>query len=150
MSNMKLEHINYMWEIMVTICSNFWTKSAVSTLYAIYTFFFGITLVAASKALLALIIIDFVTAVFAVKKTGQEISSAKIFRTPLKILIYFMLVSAAHLMETVSPILGFLDETMLGFLALTELISILENTGKMGYAVPQKLLNKLHELRDDK
>ena len=150
MSNMKLEHIDYMWGIMVTIYSNFWTKTLISTLYALYTFFFGVTLVAASKALLALIIIDFCTAFFAVKKSGEVISSAKVFRTPLKILVYFMLVSAAHLMETASPLLGFLDETMLGFLALTELISILENTGKMGYVVPQKMLNRLRELRDDK
>lgn len=147
---MKLESIQYIGSLFAATCEHFWTKCVTSFFFSYYIFFFDVHLLEASKALLILIIVDFVTAFFAAKKSGDEIKSSKIFRTPIKILIYFMLVSVAHMMEVVSPVLSILDETMMGFLALTELISILENTGRMGFAVPQKLLNKLHELRDQK
>lgn len=147
---MKLESVQYIASLFVSTCEHFWTKCIASFFFSYYVFFFDVHLIEASKALLVLIIVDFLTAFFAAKKSGEEIKSSKIFRTPLKILIYFMLVSVAHLMEVVSPLLSILDETMMGFLALTELISILENTGRMGFAVPKKLLNKLQELRDEK
>ncbi len=75
----------------------------------------------------------------------MEIKSAKILRTALKTVVYFMMVSAAYLTETAG--LGFLplDETIIGFLAATELISLIENTANMGFAIPKKLLNKLKE-----
>lgn len=145
---MKLESVQYIAALFASTCEHFWTKCITSFFFSYYIFSFDVHLIEASKALLMLIIVDFFTAFFAAKKSGEEIKSSKIFRTPLKILIYFMLVSVAHLMEVVSPLLSILDETMMGFLALTELISILENTGRMGFAVPKKLLNKLQELRD--
>jgi toxin secretion/phage lysis holin len=147
---MKLESVQYIVTLFASTCENFWTKCITSFIFSYYVFFFDVHLIEASKALLVLIIVDFFTALFAAKKSGEEIKSSKIFRTPLKILIYFMLVSVSNLMETVTPILSIIDETMMTFLALTELISIIENTGRMGFAIPQKLLNKLHELRDEK
>lgn len=147
---MKMESMQYIGSLIATTCEDFWTKCLTSFLLSYYVFFFDIHLIEAAKALLVLIIVDFFTATLAAKKTGEEIKSSRIFRTPIKILVYFMLVSVAHLMETVTPVLSILDETMMSFLALTELISILENTGRMGYAIPQKLLNKLHELRNEK
>lgn len=149
-SYMKMESIQYIGALFTATCEHFWTKCVTSFFFSYYIFFFDVHLVEASKALLLLIIFDFFTAFFAAKKSGEEIKSSKIFRTPIKILIYFMLVSVAHLMEVVSPLLSILDETMMGFLALTELISIIENTGRMGFAVPQRMLNKLKELRNDK
>lgn len=145
-----MESMQYIGSLIATTCEDFWTKCLTSFLLSYYVFFFDIHLIEAAKALLVLIIVDFFTATLAAKKTGEEIKSSRIFRTPIKILVYFMLVSVAHLMETVTPVLSILDETMMSFLALTELISILENTGRMGYAIPQKLLNKLHELRNEK
>lgn len=147
---MKMESMQYIGSLIATTCEDFWTKCLTSFLLSYYVFFFDIHLIEAAKALLVLIVVDFFTATLAAKKTGEEIKSSRIFRTPIKILVYFMLVSVAHLMETVTPVLSILDETMMSFLALTELISILENTGRMGYAIPQKLLNKLHELRNEK
>jgi phage-related holin len=75
--------------------------------------------------------------------TGETISSAKVFRSAIKTMIYVMFISAAHLMEMTTPILSFADELVLSFLAVTELISILENVGKMGFAVPKRFLNTL-------
>lgn len=101
-------------------------------------------------ALLLLIIFDAITAIAVAYKTGKEIKSSKILRTAIKIAVYFLLISSGKLAETSAPILTIIDETILGFLAITELISILENAGKMGYAIPQRLLNKLQEIQKEK
>ncbi len=62
-----------------------------------------------------------------------------------------MLITTARLSEYSLPdVIGYLDETIIAFLCLTELISVLENTGKMGYAIPAQLLNKLKSWRDEK
>lgn len=98
--------------------------------------------------LAVLIGFDLCTAVMAAHKTGLVIESRKMLKTTVKLLVYAMMVSGAHLTESIVPGATFLDTTAISFLAITELISILENIGKMGYAIPNKLLNKLSEIRD--
>lgn len=101
------------------------------------------------QALLVLIVIDFVTGISAAKVSREEIKSKKAVKSAFKVAIYGLLVSAAHLTETIAPGTTFMAETMITFLAVTELISVIENAGRLGFAVPQKLLNKLHELRGE-
>lgn len=68
-----------------------------------------------------------------------------------KVAAYFTLISAGNLAEHgTQNYIPFLDETIIGFLCATELLSILENTGRMGYAVPQKLINKLSQYKNSK
>lgn len=117
-------------------------------------FLFDTMLQEALLALMILIVFDFITALGAVYKTKDiSIESAKVYRTALKATIYYILISSAHLAEIGIGInafpLNFFDETIIGFLAVTEFISILENTSKMGYSIPKKLLNKLNEYHDD-
>ena len=101
-------------------------------------------------AIMVLIIADFVTGYASAKFTKQEITSAKIFHSAIKIIIYFTFIASATMTETAVPTVGaFCDETVIAFLAFTELISITENIGKLGFAVPKKWLNKLQELRDN-
>jgi len=126
-------------------------KSVGAVLYTIGTFFFDINLEMGLIALFVLIIFDFLTAIGNAYHKKIEIESRKILVTAVKIVIYFGLIASANITEhAVNITESFLDETVLAFLALTELISILENTGKLGFAIPKKLLNKLEELRDDK
>ncbi len=101
------------------------------------------------RSLFILIIIDFITGIISAYVAGEVIKSRSAIRSAYKTAIYGMLVSAAHLTEQVTPFQTFIEETVVTFLALTELISILENTGKMGFAIPKKLLSKLHKLRDE-
>ena len=62
-----------------------------------------------------------------------------------------MLITTARIAEFSLPeVIRYLDDTIIAFLTLTELISIIENTGKMGYAIPKKLLLKLKSIRDEK
>jgi toxin secretion/phage lysis holin len=93
---------------------------------------------------------DCLTAIWAAYKSGETIKSAKIFRTPVKIVIYFGLIYFARITEYGLPeLLTILDETVIAFCVVTELISIMENVNKMGYPVPTKLLSKLINVRDN-
>jgi len=125
-------------------------KIIMTILYTTFSFLFDATQHAGLIALLLLIIADFITAVSAAYKNHVPIKSGKVFITAVKVLIYFTLIACAHLVEKAVPLFSILDETILAFLAVTELISILENAGKMGYAIPKKLLRQLEEFRDDK
>jgi len=114
-------------------------------------FLFDGILVQAMVSLFVLVIFDAITAMATAYKNKVAVTSRKMFRTPLKLAVYFLLISSSNIAENALPaIIHILDETILAFLVLTELISIIENIGKMGYAVPMKLLNRLHEIRDTK
>lgn len=147
---MKIENIKQVAQTFSSVCSNFAFKCVASASYIFYAFIFNPQHEAAMIAVLILIIFDFITGISAAKFTGEEIKSSKIFRSALKVAIYFMLISAGHLTQKAVGLDFFLEETILAFLAATELISILENTGRLGFAIPQKLLNKLEAFRDNK
>lgn len=100
-------------------------------------------------ALMFLAIIDFITGVASAKVSGDIISSPKMFRGATKFIVYILFISAAHLSETIIPGSTYFENIIISFLALTEFISIIENIGKMGFAVPQQLLNKLQKYRDE-
>lgn len=139
---MGIEHLNYLATIFSKIVSKFWGKLILSV-SLIPVFFFDPLLKDGLIALLALTIIDFISGVIAAKKTKEQIKSAKIFNTVIKISVYFTLIAAGHL--TMKAGFHFLpiEGIILTFLAVTELVSLIENFGKLGYAVPKKLLNQL-------
>lgn len=138
----NLSYITYLWHKALAY---FEAKAFVAGVIAIATFLFDPLQKEAMLALLLLIILDFVFGVSAAKKTGEEIKSAKILRSALKLTIYFSLIAASRVSEFALPYFGFLDETVTGFLVATELVSILENVGRLGYAIPKQLLNKLND-----
>lgn len=146
---MGLENLYYFFALLQKLLHHFWLKVVVSAAL-LPVFFFDPALKEALIALALLIAIDFVTGVATAKKTGEQIKSAKIFRTALKYAVYFTLIAAGRL--TVLAGLPFIpaDAIILTFLAVTELVSIIENAGRSGYAVPQRLLNQLREYRDKK
>lgn len=98
-----------------------------------------------------LVVFDFFTGIGAAYKVGEPIESRKCFKSALKLVLYLLLVAAGGMVDGVVPGTYLVAQnTVLAFLAITEFISILENTGRMGYAVPQKLLNRLVEFREAK
>lgn len=101
------------------------------------------------QSLMVLVVIDFITGISSAWVSKEQIKSKSAVRTAFKIAVYGLLISAAHVTELVVPGNIFIEEAVASFLALTELISIIENVGKMGFAIPKKLLNQLHKLRDE-
>lgn len=132
------------------IVTNFWIKITGALTFVSYNFFFDSLHTEALMALFFLIIMDFIFGIVAAYKTGTEIKSARFLRSAMKMVVYFSMVSAGFLAETAG--LGFLplDETIIIFLAGTELVSLIENSANMGFAVPKKLLNKLKKFTSTK
>lgn len=117
---------------------------------SILSFLFNGLLREAMIALFVLMMFDFVTGIMAVRRSPTEkIESRKLWVTAGKMAVYFLLISSGNLAEHgTHAVFPYIDETIISFLAVTELLSILENAGRMGYAVPKKLIEKLSKYRD--
>lgn len=100
-----------------------------------------------------LTIMDFITAIMREYKLKHPIQSRKIVKTAVKLFVYGIMISSSYITEVVIGIKAFnvpITEIMAIFIAVTELVSILENVGDMGYVVPKKLLGRLKDFRDTK
>ncbi|GAB4141565.1 MAG: hypothetical protein Fur0024_3740 [Patescibacteria group bacterium] len=60
-----------------------------------------------------------------------------------KILVYFILLSASFVAQKLNENLKFVVESIVLFLASSELLSILKNAGKLGVEIPTWILEKL-------
>ncbi|MCK5018420.1 MAG: phage holin family protein [Candidatus Peribacteraceae bacterium] len=129
--------------------SNLYIKFTAGVSFSFVSFLFDSLQREALIALLVLIVFDFFSALLVSYKLGEAIHSSKVFRTALKTTVYFVLISAGFLVEKAIPI-GMIDDIIIGFLAVTELISIMENAAKAGYSTPKGLLNTLRDYNKKK
>lgn len=100
-------------------------------------------------AVLMLMIIDTCFGLMATYHEGQAITSRRFSRVVQKGVVYFMAISAGYFADLT---IGWqmIQATMIGFIGVTEFISILENMGRLGYATPKKLLNQLQDFKSQK
>lgn len=100
-------------------------------------------------AVAMLMIIDTLFGVMATYYEGQAITSRRFSRVVQKGFVYFMAISAGYFTDLT---IGWqvVQSTMIGFIAVTEFISILENMSRMGYQTPKKLLNQLENFKSEK
>lgn len=119
-----------------------------SFLLPTFSFLFGMGNQNIVYGLLALIVFDFITGVCAAKHIGHPIQSRNAVKSAYKVAVYGLLISAGHITEVILPGMTYIEQAVTSFLAVTELISIIENAGKLGFAVPQRLLNQLQKWRD--
>ncbi len=140
---------NYTYELLEALGRYFPAKLLVSGFATTFAYLFGSENLGIMTGLLALLLIDFCTGIMAAYVTGNPITSRRAFKSAFKTTAYGLLAASAHITETIIPGSTMLDELVIAFLAVTELISILENTGKMGYAIPKKMLYRLEEFRND-
>ena len=147
--SMKEENMEYILVLFEKIITGFDVKIMLGLVWSALVYLFGTGQSEAIIALFFLILVDWVFGLAAAKKTGQEITSAKFIRTPIKMGVYFTLIACAHVSEYGVPMMaGFLDETMTAGLIITELLSVFEKSGKLGFVIPKRLLNQLEEFRD--
>lgn len=132
------------------LAEHFFIKLAGSMIITIGAYLIGAEHFGMMYALMVLAGIDFVTGIASSKVNGNEITSRKAVRSASKFVVYILFVAAGHLSEVIIPGETYFESIVISFLTLTEFISIIENIGGMGFAVPQKLLNKLREYRDEK
>lgn len=139
--------IAHIHETISSICFACWAKLPVSLATGMFALLFGLHNGSLLIALIILIVFDLVMGITAAYMRGDPIESRRALKTASKFGVYSVLCSSAFLVEGVVPGTTFLDNAMIAFLALTEFISIMENAGKMGFTVPQKLLNQARELQ---
>jgi len=115
-----------------------------------YSFFFGDIEEKIITAVIVLTVFDMMTGIMASVKSGHDIKSKKLLNTAVKLFIYMLIISAGHLTESAIGLEIKADEIITSVIALTEIISILENASRMGYAIPRKLLNQLKDFKSEK
>lgn len=126
-----------MWDIIR------WIGAALA---AVATYIFG----GADKWLLGLLVVmalDYISGVIAAV-IEHKLSSKKGFIGILKKLLILCIVAVAHIVDTATSAGGVLRALTIGFLLANECISVLENAGRCGIPLPQKLLTVLEQLRD--
>jgi phage-related holin len=148
---METFKLNDVADIFIKTFQSPWVKAIIAGIFSMISFGFDSVHNQAFLAVFILIIVDWFTAMIAVYLSNQPVKSSKFFRTPIKLGIYFGLIYVTRISEFAIPVVdGFLDETMLAFVATTEMISVMENVHKMGYPVPNGLIKKLINIRDSK
>lgn len=78
-----------------------------------------------------LVIADTITGIIAAKKRGEKINSRGMSRLISKIVVYMLSILCCHGVEEVLKIDGYVTYIAVGAIATTELMSVLENTGKV-------------------
>ena len=124
-------------------------KIVASAILSVLFFLFGSLYTEALIAIAMLMMMDTTLGVWASYIEGEEITSRRFSRAVVKSIVYFAGISAGYFADLTVPF-DIMQATVIGFVGVTEFISILENIGRMGFQTPKKLLNQLREYRDSK
>lgn len=137
-----MDYLNYAFEKIALLAQPTYLKILVSGFLAILSFLFGNLYSDALTAIVMLMVFDTVLGVVAAYATNEPITSRRFGRSVVKGIIYMTSISAGYFADLTIPY-AFIQSTMIGFVGVTEFISILENIGRLGYKTPKKLLNSL-------
>lgn len=140
----KIDHvIQYTQETCVSLAQGFFAKCLGAVGILLIQFSFGSIGFKILTAVILLIIIDTITGLVGAYKQKQEISSKRFFDSVVKLVFFPMIIAAASIAQTAIGIdMLALPQLVAGYLAVHEFLSIIENFGKIGYVIPQKVLNK--------
>jgi len=96
--------------------------------------------------LLALVILDYVTGVLAASREGNLRSAVGFKRIPKKVMI-FALVAVGHLIDRAVGTNGLFRDATIFFYLANELLSIIENAGRIGLPVPEQIKQAVEVLK---
>ena len=135
-------------DIISTVCQPTLIKILAAVLLGV-SFLFGDFHSQAILAVLMLMVFDTIMGVMATYYEGQTITSRRFARVVQKGIVYFIGISAGYFADLT---VGWhmIQATMIGFIGVTEFISILENMGRLGYQTPKKMLNQLKDFKSAK
>lgn len=134
--------------ILTTVFEPTLTKIATSIVLT-FMFLFGDFHTQGIIAVMMLMTFDTILGVMATYHEGQAITSRRFSRVVQKGAVYLIAISAGYFTDLT---IGWsvIQTTMVGFIAVTEFISIMENVGRLGYQTPKKLLNQLEGFKSQK
>ena len=140
----KFEHIiQYTGETCSALLTGFFGKCMGAIGILLLQFSFGTIGFKIVFAVVLLIIIDTLTGLVGAYKQKQVISSKRFFDSVIKLIFFPMIIAAASIAQTaIGTTMLFLPQIVAGYLAMHEFLSIIENFGKIGYKIPQKILNR--------
>lgn len=87
------------------------------------------------QVLLVFIFVDWVTGIIAAYQNGISIKSSKLPRSGVKLIVYFFLISIAHLFGEVFQLPN-IEKLLIAYYIATEALSIAENADKLGFPLP--------------
>ncbi|WP_025027324.1 phage holin family protein [Caldalkalibacillus mannanilyticus] len=99
--------------------------------------------------LLAMVIIDYLTGILASFIEGN-LSSAHGFKGIAKKVLIFAIVAVAHLIDVILGQTMMIRDMTIYFYIANEMLSIIENAGRAGIPVPQRLKKAIVVLRNKK
>lgn len=120
-------------------------KAGAATIGAVVGFLFG-EWSELLGILLAFVVMDYVTGVLAASKEGTLRSAVGFKRIPKKIMI-FVLVAVGHLIDRAVGTNGLFRDATIFFYLANELLSIVENAGRMGLPVPEQIKQAVEVLK---
>lgn len=128
-------------------------KVVTSALCSVITFLFG----GADwgiYALISMLILDLISGMIAAYIEGgrdkeKGLSSKKCFKGILKKMMYLLIVSVGHIIDTAINGGGAIRALVIGFLMANEGLSVIENCARCGLPIPQKLIAALEQLKGD-
>jgi len=112
----------------------------------IASFLFDGGLVHQMNAILGMVALHFVVGLIRARKEKKPFDEAKVFATVVKLAVYGICVSAGFLAERVIGIEMALDNSIMGFIAIAELIAILKSAASIGFPVPSWFIQKVEGL----
>lgn len=138
----------YFQDIVQTVFEPSIAKALASAVLT-FVFFFGDFHTQGIVAVMMLMTFDTILGLMATYHEKQAITSRKFSRVVQKGAVYLIAISAGYFTDLT---IGWsvIQTTMIGFIAVTEFISILENMGRMGFQTPKKLLNQLENFKSQK
>ena len=140
----KIDHIiSYTGETCAALASGFFAKCLGAVGILLLQFSFGTIGFKIITAVILLIIIDTITGIVGAFKQKEEISSKRFFDSVIKLVFFPMIIAAASIAQTaIGTDMLAIPQLVAGYLAVHEFLSVIENFGKIGYIIPQKILNK--------
>jgi phage-related holin len=140
----------FLFDTLHTIfVDGFWNKMILGTGAALMHVLFDFSLWSGVEALGILVCFHFILGIInAVRKSGwSSINLSKANATPTKVAVYGILISSAYLTEKA---LGgtdlYLDQMVIGFLAVAEFREILRHAAELGYILPKVFMDKINNL----
>lgn len=137
-----METIHYAFAKSLAFFEPSLAKMVVSASLTVLGFFFSELYTEGLIAVVMLMVIDTILGVCAAYHEGAVITSRRFSRSVVKGIVYLTAISAGHFADMTIPF-SLIESTMIGFVATTEFVSILENVGRLGFQTPKKLLNQL-------
>jgi phage-related holin len=128
-------------------------KASIGSLVGLFAYFFDVGLFPAMLALLTLSIMDLFTAFLARGENPIEPFSRPIRKTAHKIAGYFVSISSVFILaKIISSDIGvditMIDNMLVWFFVIHEVISIIENLNTAGIPIPVPFLDKLKKVKE--